>query len=68
MGESRDGYRVLVGKPEGRRQLARNRRRWKDNIKMDLREVSKLVIDFTICKVCSTCHITRNCFPLLLET
>ena len=32
-------YRVLVGKPEGRRPLGRPRRRWKDNIRMDLREV-----------------------------
>jgi hypothetical protein len=32
-------YRALVGKPEGRRPLGRPRRRWEDNIKMDLREV-----------------------------
>ena len=32
-------YRVLVGKPEGKRPLERPRRRWKDNIKMDLQEV-----------------------------
>jgi len=32
-------YRVLVGKPEGKRQLGRPRRRWKDNIKMDLQYV-----------------------------
>jgi hypothetical protein len=32
-------YRILVGKPEGRRQFGRPRRRWKDNIKMDLQEV-----------------------------
>jgi hypothetical protein len=32
-------YRVLVGKPEGKRPLRRPRRRWKDNIKMDLQEV-----------------------------
>jgi hypothetical protein len=36
MGERRGAYRVLVGKPEGRRPLERPRRRWKDNIKMDL--------------------------------
>jgi hypothetical protein len=35
----RDAYRVLVGQPEGRRPLGRPRRRWEDNIKMDLREV-----------------------------
>ncbi|KAJ4446278.1 hypothetical protein ANN_12973 [Periplaneta americana] len=39
MGESRNAYRVLVGKPEGKRPLGRPRRRWEDNIKMDLREV-----------------------------
>jgi len=35
-GERRGVYRVLVGKPEGKRPLGRPRRRWKDNIKMDL--------------------------------
>ncbi|KAJ4446906.1 hypothetical protein ANN_13607 [Periplaneta americana] len=39
MGESRNAYRVLVGGPEGKRPLGRPRRRWEDNIKMDLREV-----------------------------
>ncbi|KAJ4445861.1 hypothetical protein ANN_12546 [Periplaneta americana] len=39
MGESRNAYRVLVGRPEGERPLGRTRRRWEDNIKMDLREV-----------------------------
>ncbi|KAJ4433926.1 hypothetical protein ANN_16241 [Periplaneta americana] len=39
MGESRNAYRVLVGRPEGKRPLGRPRRRWKYNIKMDLREV-----------------------------
>jgi hypothetical protein len=39
MGERRGAYRVLVGKPEGRRPLGRTRRRWEDNIKMDFREV-----------------------------
>jgi hypothetical protein len=38
MGEKRTAYRILVGKPEGKRQLGRPRRRWVDNIKMDLRE------------------------------
>jgi hypothetical protein len=38
-GEKRNAYRILVGKPEGKRQLGRPRRRWVDNIKMDLREV-----------------------------
>ncbi|KAJ4441968.1 hypothetical protein ANN_11832 [Periplaneta americana] len=39
MGESRNAYRVLVGRPEGKRPLGRQRHRWEDNIKMDLREV-----------------------------
>jgi len=37
--ERRAIYRVLVGKPEGKRPLERPRRRWEDNVKMDLREV-----------------------------
>jgi len=39
MGEDRGVYRILVGKPEGRRLLERSRRRWEDNIKIDLQEV-----------------------------
>jgi hypothetical protein len=39
MGEGRNVYRVLVGKPEGKRQLVRPRHRWEDEIKMDLREI-----------------------------
>jgi hypothetical protein len=39
MGEGRNVYRVLVGKPEGRRPLERPRRIWEDGIKMDLREI-----------------------------
>ena len=39
MGERRGLYGVLVGKPEGKSPLARPRRRWVDNIKMDLQEV-----------------------------
>ncbi|KAJ4447787.1 hypothetical protein ANN_09795 [Periplaneta americana] len=39
MSKSRNVYRVLVGRPEGKRPLGRRRRRWEDNIKMDLREV-----------------------------
>jgi hypothetical protein len=38
-GEKRNAYRLLVGKPEGRRSLGRPRRRWVDNIRMDLVEV-----------------------------
>jgi hypothetical protein len=39
MGEKRNAYRLLVGKPEGRRPLGRPRRKWVDNIRMDLVEV-----------------------------
>jgi hypothetical protein len=39
MGEGRGVYRVLVGKPDSKRPLGRPRSRWKDNIKMDLREI-----------------------------
>jgi hypothetical protein len=38
-GEERDVYRILVGKPEGKRPLGRPRRRWDDNIKITLQEV-----------------------------
>jgi hypothetical protein len=38
-GGGRGVYRVLVGKPEGKRPLGRPRRRWEDNIKLDLREI-----------------------------
>jgi hypothetical protein len=40
MGETRNAYRILVGKPEGKRPLGRPRRRWVDNIKMDLIEIA----------------------------
>jgi hypothetical protein len=40
-GEERGVHRVLVGKPEGKRPLGRPRRRWEDNIKMDLKEVER---------------------------
>jgi len=46
MGEGRGVYRVLVGKPEGRRPLGRPRRRWEDNIRMDLREVGCGCVDW----------------------
>jgi hypothetical protein len=39
IGEKRNAYRILVGKPEGKRPLGRPRRRWVDNIKIDLREI-----------------------------
>jgi hypothetical protein len=39
MGEKRNAYRILVGKPGGERPLGRPRRRWVDNIEMDLRKI-----------------------------
>jgi hypothetical protein len=45
MGEKRNAYRVLVGKPEGKRPLGRPRRRWVDNIMMDLGEVGWSDVD-----------------------
>ena len=41
VGERRGVYRVLVGKPEGKRPPGRPRRRWEDNIKVDLQEVGR---------------------------
>jgi hypothetical protein len=46
MRERRGAYRVLVGKREGKRPLGKPRRRWEDNIKMDLREVGWEGIDW----------------------
>ena len=46
MGERKGVYRVLVGKPEEKKPLGRPRRRWEDNIKMDLQEVGCGVMDW----------------------
>jgi hypothetical protein len=46
MGEKRNVYRLLVGKPEGRRPLGRPRCRWIDNIKMDLLDIRLNVVDW----------------------
>jgi hypothetical protein len=45
MGEKRNVYRLLVRKPEGKRPLGRPRRRWTDNIKMNLLEIGLSVVD-----------------------
>ena len=45
-GEVREMFKVLVGKPEGRRLLGRPRRRWMDNIRMDLQEVECGYVDW----------------------
>jgi len=46
MGEERGAYRVLLGKPEGRRPLRRPRRRWMENIRMDLQVVGCAYMDW----------------------
>jgi hypothetical protein len=46
MGEERKVYKVLAGKPEGRRPLGRPRRRWEDGIRMDLREIGLGGVDW----------------------
>jgi hypothetical protein len=46
MGQKRNVYRLLVGKPEGKRPLGSPRRRWMDNIKMDLLEIGLNVVDW----------------------
>jgi hypothetical protein len=46
MGEKRNAYRILVGNPQGNRSLGSPRRRWVDNIKMDLREIGWLGMDW----------------------
>jgi hypothetical protein len=46
MGEVRGAYNILVGRPEGRRPLGRPRRRREDNIKMDLREIGFVDVDW----------------------
>jgi hypothetical protein len=46
MGEKRNLYRLLVGKPEGKRSLGRPSRRWMDNIKMDILEIGLNVVDW----------------------
>jgi hypothetical protein len=47
MGEVRGAYNILVGRPDGRRPLGRRRRRWEDNIKMDLKEIGFGDVDWS---------------------
>ena len=47
MGERTGVFRALVGKPEGKRSLGRPRRRWEDNIKIDLQEMGCRGLDWT---------------------
>ena len=46
MGERRGVHRILVGKPEGKRQLGRPRRRWEDNIKVELQKMGRGGMDW----------------------
>jgi hypothetical protein len=46
MGEIRNSYKILVGKPEEERRLGRPRRRWDDNIRMDLKEIGWECVDW----------------------
>jgi hypothetical protein len=46
MGEKRNAYRLLVGNPEGKRPLGRPKRRWVDNVRMDLGEMGWGVVDW----------------------
>jgi hypothetical protein len=46
MGRARNAYRILVGKLEGKRPLGRPRRRWVNNIKIDLREIEWIGVDW----------------------
>jgi hypothetical protein len=48
MGEERKVYKVLVGKPEGKRPTGRPRRRWEDGIRMDLREIGLGGVDWIL--------------------
>jgi hypothetical protein len=48
MGETRNAYKILMGKPEGKRPLERPRRRWVDNVKID-REIGWNGIDWSLC-------------------
>jgi len=45
MGDMRNAYKILVGKPEGKRPFRRSRHRWEDNIRMDLKEIGWEVVD-----------------------
>ena len=68
MGEEREVYRVLVGKPEGKTPLGRPRRRWVDNIKMDLQEVACGYLDWIGENVSTVCvgKNTGNCIQYFL--
>ena len=72
MEQSRNVYRVLVGKPVGKRPLGRPRRRWEDNIKMDLREVGcdpGEWIDNSNILIMSRCRLkSRICYIIIIKS
>jgi hypothetical protein len=47
MGATRNAYKILAGKSEGRRPLGRSGRRWEDNIKLDLKEIGREDVDWS---------------------
>ena len=57
MGERKSVYKLLVGKPEGKRSLGRPRHRWEDNIKIDLQEVGCGVWTGLIWRMVGTCGL-----------
>jgi hypothetical protein len=62
MWEKRNTYRILVGKPEGKRPLGRQRRKWVDNVKMDLREIEWDEMDWI------DLAVDRDQWPALVNT
>jgi hypothetical protein len=46
MGDVRNGYNILIGKPEGKRPFGIRRRRWEDNIRKDCRDICREVVDW----------------------
>jgi hypothetical protein len=59
MGQKRNAYMILVGKPEGKRPLGRPRRRWVDNIKMNLREIGWDGVDWM--DIAQDRHLDGSC-------
>jgi hypothetical protein len=46
MGEMGNAYKILIGKPEGKRPLGRRRLRWEDSIRIDLKEIGRKIVDW----------------------